>query len=153
MKPHLAAQRSRPLTARAQVRGEQWTATAVSMGNPHCVIFSAPAPDPVSPSLMPPAFIACARRAFDAPPCPPLTLSRPHPRPNPAPSAALTQSTPSHPFSPLPMPPASPDGAPLDVNALDLAAIGPAFENNPAFPKRTNTEFVQARASSQTQEM
>lgn len=29
-----------------------------------------------------------------------------------------------------------------DVRALDLEKIGPAFENHPAFPKRTNTEFV-----------
>jgi diaminopimelate epimerase len=30
-----------------------------------------------------------------------------------------------------------------DVNRLDLAAIGPAFENHPAFPERVNTEFIQ----------
>lgn len=35
------------------------------------------------------------------------------------------------------------DGAPLNVNALDLAALGPPFENNAAFPARTNTEFVE----------
>ena len=29
-----------------------------------------------------------------------------------------------------------------DVDSLDLAAIGPAFENHPAFPDRVNTEFV-----------
>ena len=29
-----------------------------------------------------------------------------------------------------------------DVRTLDLEKIGPAFENHPAFPKRTNTEFV-----------
>ena len=30
-----------------------------------------------------------------------------------------------------------------DVEGLDLAAIGPEFENHPLFPNRTNTEFVQ----------
>lgn len=30
-----------------------------------------------------------------------------------------------------------------DTDSLDLAAIGPAFENHPAFPARINTEFVQ----------
>lgn len=49
---------------------------------------------------------------------------------------------------PPPRPAASPDGKPLDVNSLDLAAIGPSFENNPAFPKRTNTEFVQVLSRS-----
>lgn len=29
-----------------------------------------------------------------------------------------------------------------DVKNLDIEAIGPAFENHPCFPKRTNTEFV-----------
>ena len=29
-----------------------------------------------------------------------------------------------------------------DVRALDLTKIGPDFEHHPAFPKRTNTEFV-----------
>ena len=29
-----------------------------------------------------------------------------------------------------------------DVRTLDLAQIGPGFENHKAFPKRTNTEFV-----------
>lgn len=29
-----------------------------------------------------------------------------------------------------------------DVAGLDIAAIGPSFENHPCFPKRTNTEFV-----------
>ena len=29
-----------------------------------------------------------------------------------------------------------------DVDSLDLAAVGPAFENHPAFPDRVNTEFV-----------
>ena len=28
------------------------------------------------------------------------------------------------------------------IDALDLPAIGPAFENHPSFPNRTNTEFV-----------
>ncbi len=31
-----------------------------------------------------------------------------------------------------------------DANAIELAAIGPKFEHHPAFPQRTNTEFVQA---------
>ncbi len=31
-----------------------------------------------------------------------------------------------------------------DPYALDLAAIGPAFERHPAFPARVNTEFVRA---------
>jgi diaminopimelate epimerase len=30
-----------------------------------------------------------------------------------------------------------------DVAAIALAAIGPQFEHHPAFPKRTNTEFIQ----------
>ena len=30
-----------------------------------------------------------------------------------------------------------------DANAIDLATIGPKFEHHPAFPQRTNTEFVQ----------
>lgn len=30
-----------------------------------------------------------------------------------------------------------------DVDALDLHKIGPLFESNPVFPKKTNTEFVQ----------
>lgn len=30
-----------------------------------------------------------------------------------------------------------------DVDWLDLSAIGPQFENNPIFPERINTEFVQ----------
>ncbi|MGN1030860.1 MAG: diaminopimelate epimerase [Butyricicoccaceae bacterium] len=29
-----------------------------------------------------------------------------------------------------------------DVDSLDLEKIGPAFENHPMFPERTNTEFV-----------
>ena len=29
-----------------------------------------------------------------------------------------------------------------DVRKLDLAAIGPLFENHPRFPRRINTEFV-----------
>lgn len=29
-----------------------------------------------------------------------------------------------------------------DVDAIDLADIGPKFENHPLFPERTNTEFV-----------
>ena len=35
-----------------------------------------------------------------------------------------------------------PDGSAIDLDAFDLAAIGPAFESNAAFPRRTNTEFV-----------
>lgn len=31
-----------------------------------------------------------------------------------------------------------------DVDAIDLAAIGVQFEHHPVFPKRTNTEFIQA---------
>jgi len=30
-----------------------------------------------------------------------------------------------------------------DVEAIDLATVGPAIENHPAFPRRTNVEFVQ----------
>lgn len=30
----------------------------------------------------------------------------------------------------------------VDVDTLDLAKIGPLFENHPLFPERTNTEFV-----------
>lgn len=30
-----------------------------------------------------------------------------------------------------------------DVDALDLKALGPRFENHPLFPERVNTEFVQ----------
>jgi len=35
------------------------------------------------------------------------------------------------------------DGAPIDLDALDLATVGPLFENNAVFPAKTNTEFVQ----------
>jgi len=35
-----------------------------------------------------------------------------------------------------------PGGAPIDLDAFDLAAVGPAFESHPAFPRRTNTEFM-----------
>ncbi len=35
-----------------------------------------------------------------------------------------------------------PDGKPIDLDALPLAALGPSFERHAAFPKRTNTEFV-----------
>lgn len=31
------------------------------------------------------------------------------------------------------------------VDELNLAHIGPHFENNPVFPARTNTEFVEVR--------
>lgn len=37
---------------------------------------------------------------------------------------------------------AMPDGSPINLDTLPLAAMGPAFEHHPAFPKRTNTEFV-----------
>jgi diaminopimelate epimerase len=30
-----------------------------------------------------------------------------------------------------------------DVQAVDLASVGPHFEHHPAFPQRTNTEFIQ----------
>ena len=30
-----------------------------------------------------------------------------------------------------------------DVAAIDLEIIGPQFEHHPAFPQRTNTEFIQ----------
>ena len=30
-----------------------------------------------------------------------------------------------------------------DLDAVDLAAVGPLFESHPAFPAKTNTEFVQ----------
>jgi diaminopimelate epimerase len=30
-----------------------------------------------------------------------------------------------------------------DVQAIDLEKIGPQFEHNPAFPQRTNTEFIE----------
>ncbi|MFQ3679677.1 MAG: diaminopimelate epimerase [Pseudanabaenaceae cyanobacterium] len=33
-----------------------------------------------------------------------------------------------------------------DVEAIDLATIGPQFETHPAFPQRVNTEFVQVLA-------
>ncbi len=33
-----------------------------------------------------------------------------------------------------------------DPDALDLVAIGPLFESHPAFPERTNTEFVEVLA-------
>lgn len=32
-----------------------------------------------------------------------------------------------------------------DVDAVDLATVGPYFENHPSFPARINTEFVQVR--------
>jgi diaminopimelate epimerase len=35
------------------------------------------------------------------------------------------------------------DRAPIDLDALDLATIGPLFEKNAVFPAKTNTEFVQ----------
>lgn len=35
-----------------------------------------------------------------------------------------------------------------DIASLDLPAIGPGFERHPAFPERTNTEFVRAAGPS-----
>lgn len=35
-----------------------------------------------------------------------------------------------------------------DVEAVELAGVGPQFENHPAFPKRTNTEFIQVMGRS-----
>lgn len=58
------------------VNGISWTVTAVSMGNPHAIVFKG-------------------------------------------------------------------DGCPLEVDKLNLAEIGPLFENNPVFPARTNTEFTE----------
>jgi diaminopimelate epimerase len=58
------------------VGGATWRVTTVSMGNPHCVVFT------------------------------------------------------------------QPDGSAIDLDTFALGAIGPAFENNAAFPRRTNTEFV-----------
>lgn len=59
------------------VAGSEWTVTAVSMGNPHALVYQR-------------------------------------------------------------------DGKPIaDVDALDLAAVGPLFEKHETFPARTNTEFVQ----------
>ena len=39
------------------------------------------------------------------------------------------------------------DGAPIDVASLPLESIGSDFENLAIFPARTNTEFVEVRAS------
>lgn len=36
-----------------------------------------------------------------------------------------------------------------DVDAIDLAVLGPQFEHHPVFPARTNTEFVQVISPSQ----
>ena len=62
------------------VGGESWRVTAVSMGNPHAVVFA------------------------DA------------------------------------------HGEPLSLASLQLSRIGPMFEHHPAFPRRTNVEFVQVLA-------
>uniref|UniRef100_A0A7R9U766 diaminopimelate epimerase n=1 Tax=Pinguiococcus pyrenoidosus TaxID=172671 RepID=A0A7R9U766_9STRA len=35
-----------------------------------------------------------------------------------------------------------------DLDAVDLAAVGPQFENHPVFPARVNTEFVQVLSKS-----
>jgi hypothetical protein len=36
----------------------------------------------------------------------------------------------------------------VQVDELDLEALGPKFENNPVFPARTNTEFVEVLSRS-----
>lgn len=77
-----ATKDGRVVQQKMRVGDKDWTVTAVSMGNPHCIIFT------------------------------------------------------------------DPSGNPLDVNALDLASMGPSFENNAAFPKRTNTEFTQVLSRS-----
>ena len=35
------------------------------------------------------------------------------------------------------------DGAPIGIDSVDLAAVGPLFERNSVFPAKTNTEFVE----------
>lgn len=35
----------------------------------------------------------------------------------------------------------------LQIDDLDLPALGPLFERHEVFPARTNTEFVEVRAS------
>ena len=32
-----------------------------------------------------------------------------------------------------------------DINSVELEKIGPKFETNPVFPKKTNTEFVEVK--------
>ena len=32
-----------------------------------------------------------------------------------------------------------------DINSVELEEIGPKFETNPVFPKKTNTEFVRSK--------
>ena len=88
-----------------RVGDRDWKVTAVSMGNPHCIVFSNPDGTPleVRPSPV---------RRLSA--CPLARLP------------ALQRT--------LPAPP-----PPRQLGSLDLAAIGPVFEHNPAFPKRTNT--------------
>ncbi len=39
-----------------------------------------------------------------------------------------------------------------DVDAIDLAALGPALETHPAFPNRTNVEIVQVEARDRVQQ-
>lgn len=39
-----------------------------------------------------------------------------------------------------------------DVDAMDLTAVGPAIENNPIFPNRTNVEFVEVVSSSRVRQ-
>jgi len=72
----------RVIRQKLEVAGSVWTVTAVSMGNPHALVYSR-------------------------------------------------------------------DGSDIaDVDALDLAAVGPLFERNTVFPARTNTEFVQVLSRS-----
>ena len=59
-----------------EVCGQEWNCTCISMGNPHCVVYS------------------------------------------------TTQGM-------------------IEVDSLDLPALGPVFESNPVFPAKTNTEFVE----------
>ena len=35
----------------------------------------------------------------------------------------------------------------LQVDELDLQSVGPQFESHPVFPARTNTEFIEVRAT------
>lgn len=38
-----------------------------------------------------------------------------------------------------------PADSPIQVDSLPLAQLGPHFETHPAFPAKTNTEFVEVR--------
>lgn len=71
-----ATQDGAAVAAPLQTAGRSWTVTAVSMGNPHAIVYS------------------------------------------------------------------SSDG-PVKIDDIDLAAVGPEFESHPAFPAKTNTEFVE----------